>query len=106
MILGRHCQKIMLRNYKTLYRKKATRKVCSAHMISINTALLPGHTKQKENKETTCIQMILTIDVLPRNSQDDKILPEHVKKINPKYPFIYEIQIKLSREPNRPQYPI
>ena len=31
----------------------------------------------------TCIQMILTNNVSPRGSQDDKILPEHIK-INPK----------------------
>ena len=31
--------------------------------------------------------VILTIDVSPRDSQDDKIIPEHIK-INPKYSFI------------------
>ena len=52
MILERHQQKIMLRNYKTLYKKKATRKVCSVNTISKNTALPHGCAKQKENKET------------------------------------------------------
>ena len=91
MILERHQQKKMNRNYKTLYKKKAARKVCSVHMTSMNTALWPSHINQRENKgKQTCIQMILTIDVLPRESQDDKILPEHIR-INPKYPFIYKI---------------
>ena len=33
-----------------------------------------------------CIQMILTIDVSSIDSQDDKILPDHIK-INPEVSF-------------------
>ena len=65
--------------------------VHSVNMISMSTALLSSFEiektimiKEKCVKENhTCVHIVFTIDVSPRNSQDDKILPKH-SKINPK----------------------
>ena len=99
MILERHQQNIMHRNYT----RKAERKVCSAHTISVNTTLPPSYTNQEENKDTIhAFRQYLPLMFHPETLQDDKILPKHIK-INPKVSFhTYKIQIKLSREPNRP----
>ena len=36
-----------------MIQEKAERKVCGAHIISMNTTLPPTHINQKERKETT-----------------------------------------------------
>ena len=63
-------------------------------MISMNTALLVSLcetciqlTKEADGDHTS-IQLVLTNDVSPRDSQDDKILPEH-PKFNPKFKLFY-----------------
>ena len=63
-------------------------------MISMNTALLVSlwgtciQPKKEANGDQTSIQMVLTNDVSPRDSQDDKILPKH-PKFNPKFKSFY-----------------
>ena len=86
MILERHRQKINEIKFDKTHIGKAEKKVCSAHTISMNTTLPLSHINQKENNENHIIQLILTIDVSPRDSQDDNILPKHIK-INPKVFF-------------------
>ena len=39
--------------------------------------------REKQGKDYTSIQFVLTNDVPPRDSQDDKILPKH-SKFNPR----------------------
>ena len=40
--------------------------------------------EEKQGKDYTSIQLVLTNDVPPRDSQDDKSLPKH-SKFNPKF---------------------
>ena len=59
----------------------------------MSTTLLSSHEIKKNydwekcaKKNQACIHMVLTNDVSPRNTQDDKLLPEHIKinsKVNP-----------------------
>ena len=73
---------------------KAERKVCTVHMINMNTALPSSHISQKRKYGNyTPIYITLTNDVFPRDSQDDKILPEHIKS-NPKVSFFKHIKSK------------
>ena len=67
--------------------------VCKVNAISMSTALLSSFEIKKNydwekcaKKSHTCTHMVLTNDVSPRNSQDDKTLPNHIKinsKVNP-----------------------
>ena len=39
---------------------------------------------EKQGEDHTSVWLVLTNDVSPRDSQDDKILPKHPKQHNPK----------------------
>ena len=73
---------------------KRQRWECGVNAICINTALLVSFwetcmqpTKEADGDQTS-IQLVLTNDVSPSNSQDDKILPEH-PKFSPKFKSFY-----------------
>ena len=62
----------------------------------MSTALLVSfkqiyiYIKKRADRIHKCIQLVFTNDVSPRDSQDDKILPEHIK-INLKLKYFFKI---------------
>ena len=61
------------------------------HTLSMNTALPPSCINQKEKRKPHMCSDNTYLDVSLRDSQDDKILQEHIK-IHPKVSFqTYEI---------------